>query len=106
MAKIRDTSEEIIKTILVTSRLNALDDRSVRKTNKQLMVLNSIKGTIEARIEQTAMEKTEIVIVSVAEAESVVTLVEIDITPVSVMTGRNTKMKKLIERAILTQEHK
>ena len=94
MAKIRDTSEEIIRTILVTSHLNALDDRSVRKKNKQLMAFNSKKGIIEARIEQTVMVKTEIASASVAVVESVVTLVEIDIVLVSVMTGRNTRMKK------------
>ena len=70
------------------------------------MALNSMKGIIEARIEQTAMVKRGIASVSEAEAESVVTLVEIDSILVSVMTGRNTKMKKLIERVIPTQEHK
>ena len=70
------------------------------------MALNSMKGIIEARIEQTAMVKRGIASVSEAEAESVATLVEIDSILVSVMTGRNTKMKKLIERVIPTQEHK
>ena len=70
------------------------------------MALNSMIGIIEARIEQTVMVKTGIASVSVAEAEIVVTLVEIDSILVSVMTGRNTKMKKLIERVIPIQEHK
>ena len=70
------------------------------------MALNSMKGIIEARIEQIAMVKREIASVSEAEAESVATLVEIDSILVSVMTGHNTKMKKSIERVIPTQEHK
>ena len=106
MARIRDTSEEIIKTILVTSHLNVLEDRSVRKKNKQLMAFNSKKGIIEARIEQTVTVKIEIASLNVAEAGSVVTLVGNDIVLVSAMTGHNTKMKKLIERVIPIQEHK
>ena len=70
------------------------------------MALNSMKGIIEVRIEQTVMVKRGIASVSEAEAESIVTLVEIDSILVSVMTGHNTKMKKLIERVIPTQEHK
>ena len=70
------------------------------------MALNSMIGIIEARIEQTAMVKREIASVSEAEAENVVTLVEIDSILVSVMTGRNTKMKKSIERVIPIQGHK
>ena len=104
MAKIRDTSEGIIKTTLVTSHLNVLDDRSVCKKKRQLTAFSSMKGIIEARIEQTAMVKKEIASVSVVEVESVVTLVGIDIVLVSVTTGRNTKMKKLMERVILIQE--
>ena len=70
------------------------------------MALNSMKGIIEVRIEQTVMVKRGIASVSEAEAESVVTLVEIDSILVSVMTGRNTKMKKSIERVIQIQELK
>ena len=70
------------------------------------MALNSMKGIIEARIEETAMVKREIASVSEAEAESVATLVEIDSILVSVMTGRNTKLKRLIERMISIQERK
>ena len=107
MAKIRDTSEGIIKTTLVTSHLNVLDDRSVCKKKRQLTAFSSMKGIIEARIEQTAMVKREIASVSVVEAESVVTsgeILEIDIILVSVMKSPNTKMRRLIERVILTQE--
>ena len=70
------------------------------------MALNSMKGIIEVRIEQTVMVKRGIASVSEAEAESVVTLVEIDSILVSVMTGRNTKLKRLIERMISIQERK
>ena len=70
------------------------------------MALNSMIGIIEARIEQTAMVKRGTASVSVAEAEIVVTLVEIDSILVSVMTGRNTKMKKSIERVIPILGHK
>ena len=70
------------------------------------MALNSMKGIIEAKIEQTAMVKRGIASASEAEAESVATLVEIDSILVSVMTGRNTKLKRLIERMISIQERK
>ena len=70
------------------------------------MALNSMIGIIEARIEQTVMVERGIASVSGAEAEIVVTLVGIDSILVSVMTGRNTKMKKSIERVIPILGHK